>query len=93
MSNPSAPLIPSLSATTAANEGNIKSGVVVATNIWLGCEEDRLEELIEKEYSVPPQAMRDSYNRYVVLCKERGMHACSYLQYLKDWIAISEEDE
>ena len=68
-------------------------GIWSLYNIWLGCEEDRLEELIEKEYSVPPQAMRDSYNRYVVLCMEQGMHACSYLQYLKDWIAISEEDE
>ena len=62
-------------------------------NIWLGCEEDRLEELIEREYSVPPEALRDSYNRYVVLCMERGMHESSYLQYLKDWIAISEEEE
>ena len=68
-------------------------GIWSLYNIWLGCEEDRLEELIEKEYSVPPGAVRDSYNRYVVLCMERGMHACSYLQYLKDWIAISEEDE
>lgn len=68
-------------------------GIWSLYNIWIGCEEDRLEELIEKEYSVPPKAVRDSYNHYVVLCMERGMHACSYLQYLKDWIAISEEDE
>ena len=68
-------------------------GIWSLYNIWLGCEEDRLEELIGQEYSVPPKALRDLYNRYVVLCMERGMHACSYLQYLKDWIAISEEDE
>ena len=68
-------------------------GIWSLYNIWLGCEEDRLEELIKQEYSVPPGALRDQYNRYVVLCMERGMHACSYLQYLKDWIAISEEDE
>ena len=68
-------------------------GIWSLYNIWLGCEEDRLEELIEKEYSVPPGAVRDSYNRYVVACMERGMHACSYLQYLKDWIALCEEDE
>ena len=68
-------------------------GIWSLYNIWLGCEEDRLEELIEREYSVPPGAVRDSYNRYVVLCMERRMHACSYRQYLKDWIAISEEDE
>ena len=68
-------------------------GIWSLYNIWLGCEEDRLEELIEKEYSVPPKALRDSYNRYAVLCMERGMPACSYLQYLKDWIAISEEGE
>lgn len=68
-------------------------GIWSLYNIWLGYEEDRLEELIEKEYSVPPGALRDLYNRYVILCMERGMHACSYLQYLKDWIAISEEDE
>lgn len=59
-------------------------GIWSLYNIWLGCEEDRLEELIEKEYSVPPQAVRDLYNRYVILCMERGMHECSYLQYLKD---------
>ena len=68
-------------------------GIWSLYNIWIGCEEDRLEEFIEKEYSVPPEMVRDSYNFYVVLCMGRGMHACSYLQYLKDWIAISEEDE
>ena len=68
-------------------------GIWSLCNIWIGCEEDRLEEFIEKEYSVPPQAMRNRYNRYVTFCMERGMPACSYLQYLKDWIAISEEDE
>ena len=71
----------------------ILGGIWSLYNIWLGCEEDRLEELIAKEYSVPPEAVRDLYNRYVVFCMERGMHACSYLQYLKDWIAISGEDE
>lgn len=68
-------------------------GIWSLYNIWLGCEEDRLEEFIEKEYSVAPEAVRDLYNRYVVLCMELGMHERSYLQYLKDWIAISEEEE
>ena len=68
-------------------------GIWSLYNIWIGCEEDRLEELLEEKHSIPPKALRDSYNRYVVLCMERGMHACSYLQYLKDWIALCEEDE
>ena len=87
----------SLATLTDAIVGLVLIGILIGIwslyNIWIGCEEDRLEELLEEEHSIPPKTVRDLYNRYVVLCVERGMHACSYLQYLKDWIAISEEDE
>ena len=32
-------------------------GIWSLYNIWLGCEEDRLEELIDREYSVPPETI------------------------------------
>ena len=34
-------------------------GIWSLYNIWIGCEEDRLEELLEEEHSIPPKTVRN----------------------------------
>ena len=67
-------------------------GIWSLFNIWLGCEEDRLEEFIEKEYGISPSTMRDVYNAYVVECHRTAMKPDSYLKYMKDFIEEYEND-
>ena len=61
-------------------------------NIWLGCEEDRLEEIMQNKYGISPSTMRDVYNAYVVECHRTAMKPDSYLKYMKDFIEEYEND-
>lgn len=61
-------------------------------NIWLGCEEDRMEEIIAARCVISPSTMRDAYNAYVVECHRTAMKPDSYLKYMKDFIEEYEND-
>lgn len=62
-------------------------GIWSLYNIWLGCEEDRMEEIIAARGGISPSTMRDVYNAYVVECHRTAMKPDSYLKYMKDFIA------
>ena len=61
-------------------------------NSWLGCEEDRMEEIIAARCGISPSTMRDVYNAYVVECHRTAMKPDSYLKYMKDFIEEYEND-